>query len=419
MSLFGLFDRRSTSLENPSRPLTDATLIEWLNGGAPGEAGVTVTEQSSLEMAAVYRAVSLISGLGGALPLNAYLTGTREQVAASILERPHPDMTGFEFWRLTYVHRLLWGNFVALKRRDGAGRIAWLQPVAPSSVRYGKARPTAGNPTGKIFEITLEDGNVEPFIPYEVLHLPGLGYDGVSGLSPIRVAARGIGMAIAAEAHGARLFGSGNLLSGILKVPQRLEQSQAEALQQRWRQKHGGLQSAHDIAVIDSGAEFQSLTMPNDEAQLLESRTFQIGEIGRIFGVPPFLMSNTEKSTSWGTALEQQALAFVQFDLHPQWLAPTEQRITQELLPSGRDAKYKVDGLLRGDSQARAEFYRAMRELGVMNADEIRELEDMPPIEDGSGQEYWTQPNAAAETEPTPGDDTEGTSDDPSQSSEQ
>src|SRR5690606_12957340 len=123
MSLFGLFDRRSTSLENPSRPLTDATLIEWLNGGAPGEAGVTVTEQSSLEMATVYRAVSLISGLGGALPLNAYLTGTREQVAASILERPHPDMTGFEFWRLTYVHRLLWGNFVALKRRDGAGRI--------------------------------------------------------------------------------------------------------------------------------------------------------------------------------------------------------------------------------------------------------------------------------------------------------
>ena len=122
-------------------------------------------------------------------------------------------------------------------------------------------------------------------------------------------------------------------------------------------------------------------------------------------------MSNTEKSTSWGTALEQQALAFVQFDLHPQWLAPTEQRITQELLPSGRDAKYKVDGLLRGDSQARAEFYRAMRELGGMNADEIRELEDMPPIEDGSGQEYWTQPNAAALTEPARGDDTEGTND--------
>src|SRR5690606_24879545 len=168
---------------------------------------------------------------------------------------------------------------------------------------------------------------------------------------------------------------------------------------------------------IDSGAEFQSLTMPNDEAQLLETRTFQLGEIGRIFGVPPFLMSNTEKSTSWGTALEQQAQAFVQFDLHPQWLAPTEQRVTQELLPSGRDAKYKVEGLLRGDSQARAEFYRAMRELGVMNADEIRALEDMPPIPDGSGREYWTQPNAAADTaadeddESTPGDDNEGTND--------
>src|SRR5690606_38237355 len=261
------------------------------------------------------------------------------------------DMTGYEFWRLTFVHRLLWGNFVALKRRDRAGRIAWLQPVAPSSVRYGKARPTEGNPTGKVFEITLEDGSREAFIPYEVFHLPGLGYDGVSGVSPIRLAARNIGMSIAAERYAARLFGSGNLLSGLLKTQQRLDQAAAEALQNRWRQKMGGLQSAHEIAVIDSGAEFQSLTMPNDEAQLLESRTFQIGEIGRIFGVPPFLMSNTEKSTSWGTALEQQALAFVQFDLHPQWLAPTEQRITQELLPSGRDAKYKVDGLLRGDSQ--------------------------------------------------------------------
>src|SRR5690606_31207683 len=156
---------------------------------------------------------------------------------------------------------------------------------------------------------------------------------------------------------------------------------------------------------IDSGAEFQSLTMPNDEAQLLETRTFQLGEIGRIFGVPPFLMSNTEKSTSWGTALEQQAQAFVQFDLHPQWLAPTEQRITQELLPAGRDAKFKVEGLLRGDSSARAEFYRTMRELGVMNADEIRELEDLAPIADGSGQQYWTQPNVAADDTSVPGDD--------------
>lgn len=418
MSLFGLFERRSNPLESATRPLTDAALVE-LFGGAPGDAGVVVTEQGSLAMSAVYRAVSLISGLGGALPIHTFKRGTREQVPNTLVEEPHPDMTAYEFWRLTFVHRLLWGNFVALKRRDRSGRIAWLQPVAPSTVRFGKSRPTEGNQTGKIFEITLEDGTREAFIPYEVFHLPGLGYDGVCGLSPIRLAAQGIGMSLAAEKYGARLFGSGNLLSGLLKTTQRLEQPQAEALQARWRQKMGGLQSAHEVAVLDSGAEFQSLTMPNDEAQLLESRHFQISEIGRFFGVPAFLMGDTTKSTSWGTGLEQQALGFVQFDLHPQWLAPTEQRITQELLPSGRDAKYKVEGLLRGDSTARAEFYRAMRELGVMNADEIRDLEDMQPIADGGGKEFWTQPNAAAVTEQAPGDETEGVSDAASPADEQ
>jgi HK97 family phage portal protein len=147
---------------------------------------------------------------------------------------------------------------------------------------------------------------------------------------------------------------------------------------------------------MDSGAKFQALTMPNSDAQFLESRVFQTAEIGRFFGVPPFLLGITEKSTSWGTGLEQQAIGWVTYDLHPAWLAPTEQRITKELTPSGRYARYTVDGLLRGDSTARAALWRTMREIGAMNADEVRDRENLPAIPDGSGQGYLQPMNMQA-----------------------
>lgn len=406
--LFGLFERRN--LESPARPLTAANLLSVL-GGAPGDSGVTVTESSALKMSAVYRAVSLLSGLGGALPLHSYREGTKERVPTTILQRPHPDMTPLEFWRLSYVHRALWGNFVAQKVRDRAGHLRWLYPITPDRVEFGRARPVEENPSGKVFRVLDDWGVHRELTPHEILHIPGLGYDGVCGLSPVKLGAQGIGLALAAEAHGARLFGRGNLLSGILETEQRLEESQARALQSRWRARFAGLENSHDVAVLDSGAKFHSLTMPNDDAQLLESRHFQVSDVGRWYGIPAFLMGETEKSTSWGTGLEQQAQGFVTFDLHPMWLAPTEQRITAELLPPGRYARYSLEGLLRGDSAARAAFYTAMRTQGVFNVDEIRELEDRPPLPDGLGQGYLQQLNMAPLGSTPRTDQDEGTSD--------
>lgn len=380
MSLFGLFERRN--LENPARPLTDASLLSML-GGTPGDAGIAVTETSALKMSAVYRAVSLISGLGGALPLHTYKADTKERQPSLLLDNPHPEMTPLELWRLSYAHRGLWGNAVMQKVRNNAGQIQWLYPITPDRVRFGRAKPSDLNPSGKVFEVTDDWGATHALTSREILHIPHFGYDGVMGLSPVKLAAQGIGLALAAESHGARLFGSGNLLSGILETDQRLQQEQAEALQARWRDKMMGLQRSHDVAVLDSGAKFHSLTMPNDDAQLLQSRHFQITDVARYFGVPPFLLGETEKSTSWGTGLEQQAQGFVTFDLHPMWLAPNEQRITKELLPPRRYAKYKLEGLLRGDSIARAQFYRVMREIGAFSANDILDLEDRPPVEGG------------------------------------
>jgi HK97 family phage portal protein len=411
MSLFGLFERRA-SIEGPY-PLTSERLVELL-GGAATDSGVSVSERSALKMAAVWRAVSLVSSLGGALPLHAYRVGTRERAPSRLLLNPHPELTSYDLWKLSYGHRCLWGNSYIQKVRNNAGQLVELWPISPDRVKVDRFKPDEANPSGKLFDVTDDWGVKHVKTPAEILHIPGLGYDGVTGVSPVRAAAQAVGLSLAAEQYGARLFGSGNLMSGILQTEQRLNQDQAEALKARWKAKVQGLGRSHDIAVLDSGASFQSVQMPNSDAQLIESRQFQISEVARFFGIPPFLLMATEKSTSWGTALEQQAQGFVTFDLHPTWLAPHEQRVSKELLGPSIYAKYSVEGLLRGDSKARAEFYRVMREVGAFSANDIRELEDRPPLENGSTYlqplnlaPLGSDPNATADDGPPPSDDVE------------
>lgn len=400
--LFGLFSRRA-SLESPAVPLTSSSLLDWMRGPL-SDAGVAVSETSALSMPAVWRAVSLVSSVSASLPLHVYTDGTRTRVRTRLLRRPHPELTPYELWRLTYVHRLLWGNAYLQKIRDGGGRVRELWPMRPDRVQVDRIRSTTANPSGKRFVYTDDDGKAYVLTPHEVLHLPALGYDGVCGVSPIRAAAQGIGLSLAAGKSAARFFGKGAMLSGVLQTEQRLTKEQAEALQTRWQQRHGGADAAGNIAVLDSGASFQPVTMPFRDAQFLESRRFEVVEIARMFGVPPFLLMDTERSTSWGTGLEQQALGFVKFDLSPTWLQPTEQRVTHELLPEGQYAEYSAEGLLRGDSRARAEFYRVMREVGAMSANDIRDLESMPPVEGG---DTYLQPLNMAPLGATPDPPTE------------
>lgn len=387
----GLFGT-TRSIENPAVPISSNALLSMLNsGGATTATGIMVTEESSLAMSGVWRATTLISSIGGSLPLHVMNMTTHKRVDNLLLADPHPEMTHYDLWKLSYVHRCLWGNSYHEKVKDGAGRIRYLLPIMPWNVKVGRAKPIPENPTGKVFQITLADGEKVTRTPAEILHIPGMMYDGICGLSPVRAAAAAIALALAAEDSASRLFGSGNLLSGILQTEQRLDQEQAETLQQRWRSKFSGTANAHQVAVLDSGAEFQSMTMPSSDAQQLESRDFQITELSRYFGVPPYLMFQTEKSTSWGTGLEQQATGFTVWDLHPQWLAPTEGRITKEcLLDPKVEARYKLEGLLRGDTVARAEFYTAQRNNGALSANDIRDLEDMPGI--GPEGDMYLQP---------------------------
>lgn len=391
MSILGAFVAPRASIENPAVPLTSGALLDFL-GIKPNAAGVTVTEKTSLGMPAVWSAVNLIAGTCASLPLHGYHKGdvTRKKLtsgnAANLLEFPHPDLVPYDFWELVHAHRLLWGNAYILKLRNALGVIVELWPIHPSRVKVGRVGPN-GDPSVMGQKVYAVDGGEDAGgLTYvgdrEILHLPAFGYDGVCGLSPIRIASQGIGMALAAEEYGARLFGSGSLASGILQTEQRLKQEQADALSARWKRKANGIQTAHDVIVLDAGTKFTQLTIPPEDAQFLQSRQFQVREVARMFGVPTHLLMDVEGSTSWGSGIEEQTLGFVIFTLR-RWLIRTEQSVTRMLRPDTVYAKYSLEGLLRGSPEKRAEFYTKMWNIGAFSTNDILELEDRAPVEGG------------------------------------
>ncbi len=306
MSLFKLFERRS--LENPAMPLTDAGLLSVL-GGMPTDSGIAVTERTAATMAAVYRGVALISGLAGSLPLQVLDRATKKPVDNPLLDEPHPDMPIGEIGRLSAAHRCLWGNSYIQKVYNRRGAVKELWPIAPDRVTPGRIAPNPANPSGKVFAVVDDYGVTQPLTGREILHTSVWGIDPVCGISPVRMAAQAVGLALGAERYGAKLFGSGNLIAGLLTTDAKLTSSDAERLQRRWSERVSGLDNAHKVPVLDSGAKFQALTMPNDDAELLASRDFAVTELCRFMGIPPYLMFQTEKTTSWG-CLPGDALVF-------------------------------------------------------------------------------------------------------------
>ena len=376
----------AASIENPQVPLSSASILEYIGGGHGTHAGVRVNEEKSLALSAVYRSVNIIASSSAGLPLHAYRpapSGGREILttgqAAELLDNPHPDLTPFELWELAYAHGALWGNSYQRKLRDQMGVVHELWPIHPGRMKVGRSSETGA----KVYVI---DGNTDqPLSDYELLHIPGFGYDGICGVSPIRAARQGLGLALAAEEYGAKLFGEGSLATGILQTEQRLTQKQADALHDRWKARRSGLQNAHDTIVLDSGAQFHQLSIAPEDAQFLQTRAFQVEEIARWFGIPPHMLGSTEKVTSWGSGIEEQTLGFVTWTLRA-WLTRYEQRITKILKPGPVYAHYAIEGLLRGNAKTRAEFYKALWEIGVLSTNDILALEERAPVEGGDAR---------------------------------
>ena len=357
--------------------------------------GKSVNERTAMQTTAVYACVRILAEAIASLPLHVYEyqdDGGKKLVHDHPLyyllhDEPNPEMTSFVFRETLMSHLLIWGNAYAQIIRDGAGRVLGLYPLLPDkmevqrddkgNIYYVYSRNSDENPMFK------EYGNIK-LKAEDVLHIPGLGFDGLIGYSPIAMAKNAVGMTLACEEYGASFFANGANPGGVLEHPGVLKDP--SKVRESWNSVYRGVSNAHKIAVLEEGMKYQQIGIPPEEAQFLETRKFQINEIARLYRIPPHMVGDLDKSSF--SNIEQQSLEFVKYTLDP-WVIRWEQSLQRSLLLPGEKGKYfiklNVDGLLRGDYQSRMNGYAVGRQNGWFSANDIREMENMNPIPDEEG----------------------------------
>lgn len=349
--------------------------------GSFSDAGESVNERTALRLIVVYACVGILADSIAALPIDQFRRRSRtvrEEVPASRMVRE------LDYERVyQYVTSLaLRGNgYGIVTERDPLEFPVSVLPVHPDDVTVEPIRDGSVDPRRRGWRYRV-GGDLVP--DEDVIHLRRFVLPGLPvGLSPIEAAAQAIGLGLAADRFGARWFGDGAAPASILSTEQDLDDTQVRRAQESWVNTHGGRRLP---AVMSGGWEYKPVTITPNESQFLETRKFQRSEIAMLYRVPPHMIGDTEKSTSWGTGIEQQSLGFVKFTLMP-WLRCIETAISDQL-PRGQFVRFNVDALLRGDLKSRYEAYTHARNAGWLNVDEIRELEDREPVPDGRGQDY-------------------------------
>lgn len=387
----GLFRSR----DKPQNSL-NSNRYSFLFGGTT--AGKSVNERSAMQMTAVYSCVRILSETLAGLPLHVYRysgDGKEKDLAHPLYrllhDEPNPEMTSFVFRETLMGHLLLWGNAYAQVIRNARGEVVALYPLMPNrmtvdrdkngSLYYMYLRSEGDNPSlGKSSQVILA--------PSDVLHIPGLGFDGLVGYSPIAMAKNAIGLAIATEEYGAKFFANGAAPGGVLEHPGTIKDPQK--VKESWNSAYQGSSNAHRVAVLEEGMKYQAIGVSPEQAQFLETRKFQINEIARIFRVPPHMVGDLEKSSF--SNIEQQSLEFVKYTLDP-WVIRWEQSMYRVLLSESEKKdhfiKFNVDGLLRGDYQSRMNGYATARQNGWMSANDIRELENLNRIPEDCGGDLF------------------------------
>lgn len=374
MTVLGRYRERRT-IENPQYPLTSQALIDMFT--RPVSSGVSVTEKSALGVPAVYRAVSLIAGTAAGLPLKVYrdMAGQRTETRTPLLEAPYPFVTPFEFWELTYTDLLLWSNSYHYKVKNELGdTVVRLLRIPPWQICIERDEQTPLNPGGKWFRVSGADTR---YGPDQIMHIPALGVDGLRGLSRVGLGGEAIGVALAAEQTAAKMFGQGLLFAGILTSDQDLTQDAAETLGARFRKMIGSSGPGAKIPVLGRGTKFQPVNMEPERAQFLESRAFQVLEVGRLFGVDPALLMDPTAVMNYG---EPQKQNFLDFTMET-WLRRVEQAVSLHLTPRGQFAEYLRGAFLRADTKTRFETYARAAQFGLLTRNEIRALENFPPLD--------------------------------------
>ena len=392
MSIFkGLFRSR----DKPKNSTAGGAFSFFMGGSTSGK---SVTERSAMQMTAVYSCVRILSEAIAGLPLHLYRyaeNGSKEKAVNSPLyfllhDEPNSEMTSFIFRETLMTHLLLWGNAYAQIIRNGKGDVVALYPLMPNRMSVDR------DSSGQLYyeyqtstdEARTNKGGTVRLNPSDVLHIPGLGFDGLVGYSPIAMAKNAIGMAIACEEYGARFFANGAAPSGVLEHPGVLKDP--DRIRDSWYKTYGGSSNSGKVAVLEEGMKYTQISIAPEQAQFLETRKFQINEIARIFRVPPHMVGDLEKSSF--SNIEQQSLEFVKYTLEP-WLIRWEQAMQRALIPQSDKTvyfiKFNVDGLLRGDYASRMSGYATARQNGWMSANDIRQLENLDRITAESGGDLY------------------------------
>lgn len=365
--------------------LDDGTFATWMGWG-PTTAGVSVSAQGSLGLSAVYRSVSLIAGTIGTLPLKSYRDlpdGTRKRVESFLDQPGGPDgLTQFEWTELVLVHLLLWGNAYLCHQVGGAGQLVGLIPLHPSAVEVKpvktKEEEARFYPWLKFFTVTMNDGSKRDLTPMELTHITAMGTDGLKGLSPIEANRQAVATGMAGDQAAARMFKSGLMASGLVTTEDDVDIEEARIIKEGLDAKISGVDNAGKLAFVNRNLKFTPWTMPASDAQFIESRIHQVEEVSRIFGVPPHLLGQTEKQTSWGTGVTEQNRGLSRYTLMP-WTSRIEQRLSR-LLVNKQLCEYDYAGLLQGSAQEELQMLIDQVNARILTVDEARRVRNLEPL---------------------------------------
>lgn len=374
-----------TSLMRSEKRDINSTLLE-LGFGQQSRTGVQVTPTSALSMAAVWACVRVVAESVAGLPLLTYRRrgdGGKERAVDHPLygilhDVANPEMSAFELRELLASHVETWGNAYANIEWSPAGYPQALWPLNPANME--RADRINGD---LVYFYRAPDQTLRRLTATEVLHIRGLGSDGVFGYSPVRMHMEAIGLGIATERYGATFFGNGARPGGLLTHPGRLSEEAYRNLKASFGAEHGGLENAHRMKILEEGMSYTAIGIPPEEAQFLGTRNFQVGEMARIFRIPPHMIQDLSRATF--SNIEHQSIDFVVHSLRPR-LVRFEQAYQRQLLTTAERRSYfvehLVDGLLRGDITSRYAAYNTAIQAGFMNRNEVRGLENLNPAED-------------------------------------
>ena len=414
--------------------LNDGRAYDIFGSHGETEAGVTVNERVALQVSTIWACVWIISGAISVMPWQVYrkTQGRREHdpsnpVDRLLRRRPNDEMTDVDFKQLMSVHTLLWGRCFAEVVRDSTGRPTALWPIMPDRVQ--EDRDSKGRLIYNVWDATdpatgkpiMRKGRKRPdrFRAGDIFTVRGLSLDGLIGLPVIRYMRQAVGMALATEGYGARLFKNDSRPSGFLKHPEQLSLEAQQRLKDDWQAKQTG-RNQHKVAILEEGMEFQPIAIPPEDAQFLQTRQHQVLEICRFFGVPPHMVADLSRATF--SNIEHQSLAFVRQTLLT-WMRKFESEADAKLLMPMETrgvqlySEFDSDELSRADLRTRMESHQIALMNGIRNIDEVREYEGMSPLPDGEGQVHrvplntapvGTAPDEPADTPDEPDEPDEG-----------